>query len=336
VALFYSDHYGSITRSRAIYKMEISPSAASPQPFTQRAADGYPIRGFCWCGPRRGGERAIVIVTPATAVRCRYYFRFAAFLSEHGFDALLFDYRGIGESRPERLRGFEASWMDWGRLDFEAVLQHAAESFPGQPIHVAAHSAGGFLIGLAPSNHRIRRVFSVGAQYANWRDYAPGAKARMLLKWHVAMPLITAAAGYFPGRKLGWMEDTPSGVVRDWAHGRFAARLARDKALARQFAAFRAPTLAVSVTDDEFATIPAVERLLTHFCSSPRMHLRITPQAIGEPSIGHFGFFHSRFAEKLWRIPVEWLKTSQLAEEFTGMLVPRGAGMARNAASGDQ
>ena len=91
--------------------------------------------------------------------------------------------------------------------------------FPG-PIDVVAHSVGGFLLGPAPSNHLIRRVFTMGAQYAYWPDYAAGTKLRMVAKWHVAMPLITALFGYFPGKRLGRTEDTPKGVVRDWAFSR--------------------------------------------------------------------------------------------------------------------
>src|SRR6266567_294173 len=33
----------------------------------------------------------------------------------------------------------------------------------------------------------------------------------------------------------------------------------------------------------------------------------------GEPSIGHFGFFNSRYEQKLWRIPLEWLKFGKAA-----------------------
>lgn len=255
----------------------------------------------------------MVIVNSATSVRCRYYFRFAVFLFEHGFDVIVYDYRGIGESRPATLRGFDASWIDWGRLDFDAVLRHAGRSFSGQPIHVVGHSIGGFVLGAAASNHLIGRVFTMGAQYAWWRDYAPGARLRTVVKWHVAMPLITLLFGYFPGRKLGWLEDTPKGVVRDWAFSR--ARIEdtwRGHALAQQFAAVTAPTLAVSVTDDEFGTVPAVERLLAWFTHSPATHLRISPQEIAEPAIGHFGFFHSRLEQKLWHIPLEWLQCGRI------------------------
>jgi pimeloyl-ACP methyl ester carboxylesterase len=52
-------------------------------------------------------DEPVVISNPANAVRCRYYFRLAAFLCQRGFDVIAYDYRGIGGSRPEpaRLRG---------------------------------------------------------------------------------------------------------------------------------------------------------------------------------------------------------------------------------------
>lgn len=303
-----------------------------PEPLAVRAADGYPINGFVWRHVRGGGNtRPVIVINPATSVRCRYYVRFAAFLFRNGFDVVTYDYRGIGESRPPALRGFRASWADWGHLDCEAVLRHVDSAFPGQPIDVVAHSIGGFLLGLAESNHVIRRVFTMGAQYAYWRDYAPDVRWRMLAKWHVAMPLLTAAFGYFPGTRLGWLEDTPAGVVRDWTSSR--ARFERSRlgrrlatqldgaALVRRFAAMSAPILAVSVTDDEFGTVPAIERLLAYFSASERAHLRIAPDMVAERAIGHFGFFHSRFEPTLWPIPLDWLRTGRLPSRPPGVLI---------------
>ena len=273
----------------------------------------------------------MVIINPATSVRCRYYFRFAVYLFEHGFDVIVYDYRGIGESRPETLQGFDACWIDWGRLDFEAVLQYAGGAFPGRPVYVVAHSIGGFVLGFARSNHIIQRIFMVGAQYAYWRDYASGAKLQMLVKWHMVMPLITSVFGYFPGKRLGWLEDTPKGVVWNWVFsrrrfeetwsGRESVRYPDKSALMKQFSAITASTLAVSVTDDEFGTISAVERLLEYFVHSPRTHLRISPQSIAEASIGHFGFFNSRFENKLWPISLAWLALGQVSPDWPGELI---------------
>jgi predicted alpha/beta hydrolase len=305
---------------------------AAPSRFAVATADGYTINGFVWRHPGPGRSTGpVAIINPATSVRCRYYARFAEYLFAHGFDVITYDYRGIGESRPASLRGFDAGWIDWGHFDFEAVLQHVHRSFPGQPIHVVAHSIGGLVLGLAPSSHLIDRVFTMGAQFA-WRgDYAPGPRLRMIAKWHVAMPLLTLPFGYFPGRKLGWLEDTPKGVVRDWVRsrprfehtprGRAAARYPSSQVLVQRFAAMTAPTLAVSVTDDAFGTVAAVERLLAYFTQSEKQHLRISPQSISTQSIGHFHFFHARFQDQLWHIPLQWLLNGHLPDRCPGTLV---------------
>lgn len=304
----------------------------APAPLAVVADDGCAINGFSW--RHRGadpGATPVVIINLATSVRCRYYFRFAAFLFAEGFDVISYDYRGIGESRPASLRGFRAGWIDWGARDFEAILQHAARAHSGQPVHVVGHSIGGFLVGLAASNHRIARAFTVGAQFAYWRDYAPALRRRLVAKWHVAMPLLALLCGYFPGKRLGWLEDTPRGVVRDWVlsrprfedtwHGRAAARTLDRHTLVQRFAAITAPILAVGLDDDEFGTVPAIERALAYFPQSPRLHLRLSPTAIDAPAIGHFGFFHSRFEKTLWPLALSWLRSGRLPTGHPGALV---------------
>lgn len=306
--------------------------AGEPEPVSIRAADGFTLKGFLWRQPEPAlPDTSVVIINAANSVRCRYYSRFASFLFRKGFDVITYDYRGIGESRPATLKGFDAGWVDWGGLDFDAVIRFAADNFPGQPIDVAAHSVGGFLVGFAESNRLIRRVFTMGAQYAYWRDYAPRERAGMFAKWHVAMPLATLLFGYFPGKRFGWLEDTPKGVVRDWARSRprfedvpggsWAALYPDKRSILERFAALTAPTLAVSVTDDEFGTIPAIERLLSYYTGSARTHLRISPVSIGEPSIGHFPFFNSRFEEKLWHIPLKWLRSGNVDPDWPGEII---------------
>lgn len=311
-------------------------TSAQSQSVAFEASDGMPIRGFLWRAddaPAAASPRPVVIVNAATSVRCRYYFRFAEYLCKAGRDVLLYDYRGIGESRPSRLAGFQASWLDWGGRDFEAALRYTARAFAGQPIDVVAHSIGGCLIGLAASNAAIRRVVTVGAQYAYWRDYAPRRRLAMLLKWHVAMPALARLFGYVPARRLGWMEDTPLGVARSWASSRarfedtyraapFGLDEARTAELARRFSFVRAPLLAISTTDDPFGTVPAIERLLGYFeGSAERVHLRIDPHEIDAEAIGHFAFFHSRFESRLWPIALRWLDTVSIDDAAPGHIV---------------
>lgn len=298
-------------------------SLAAPEPLAVEAVDGYRINGFVWRQGDSGADgRPVVIINSATSVQCRYYARFAAFLFGEGMDVVIYDYRGIGKSRPASLRGFDAGWMDWGCLDFEAVLRQVERTFPGQPIHVVGHSVGGVMVGLAASNHLIRRVFTVGAQYAYWPDYAAALRWRMVMKWHIWMPALTLLFGFFPGKKLGWLEDTPAGVVRDWVlsrsrfedtwRGRSVTRHPAKQEIVQRFATVTAPTLAVRITDDEFGTATAVQRLLAYFSNSARSVLEISPASIEEQTIGHFNFFHSKYEQKLWSIPLRWLKFGQM------------------------
>ncbi|CAK9891243.1 MULTISPECIES: alpha/beta hydrolase family protein [Pseudomonas] len=295
----------------------------SGQAFRETTADGYSLGGFCWRQRVSDTARALVIINAATSVCCSYYARFAHYLFAHGFDVITYDYRGIGESRPVSMRHFQASWTDWGALDFEAILQRAQREFPGQPIDVVGHSFGGCAAGLAPSADQLRRLVTVGAQFAYWRDYAADSRWQLFGKWHVLMPLLTRVFGYFPGKRLGWLEDTPAGVVQDWSTLTPAyEQRPSGRALSRlPFARVRAQTLAISLTDDPFGTVAAIERLLGYFEASERSHLRIAPGDIDETRIGHFAFFHSRFQPRLWPIALHWLQHGQLAEGTPGRLI---------------
>lgn len=300
-------------------------TGTSGEPFKQPAADGFILGGFSWRHRAQDSSRAVVIINTATSVRCRHYSRFADYLFAHGFDVITYDYRGIGESRPASMKGLKASWSDWGALDFEAMLKRVQREFPGQPIDVVAHSFGGCAAGLAASGQLIRHLVTVGAQFAYWRDYEPVHRWRMFGKWHVVMPLVTMLCGYFPGKRLGWLEDTPAGVVRDWSTptARYEKRPSGQDIHVRNFAAVTAKTLAISISDDPYGTVPAIERLLGYFTGSKNTHLRIAPEDIGEQEVGHFAFFRSAYQATLWPIALSWLQNGELAPDTPGRTVPR-------------
>ncbi|VVO65329.1 alpha/beta fold hydrolase [Pseudomonas fluorescens] len=305
------------------------PATAPGAPFKEPAADGFILGGFTWRHTPQAPARPVVIINAATSVRCRHYSRFADYLFANGFDVITYDYRGIGESRPASLKDLDASWTDWGALDFEAMLKRAEREFPGQPIDVVGHSFGGCAAGLGASGHIIRRMVTVGAQFAYWRDYAPAHRWRMFGKWHVVMPLMTMFHGYFPGKRFGWLEDTPAGVVRDWTTptARYETRPS-GRRLHRgtgrlPFERVSAKILAISISDDPYGTISAIERLLGYFTDSTSTHLRIAPEDIGEAEVGHFAFFRSAYQATLWPIALSWLQNAELAPDTPGRQVPR-------------
>lgn len=273
--------------------------------------DGVVLGGHFWAGSS-GRRIGTVIINPATGVAARYYHYYADFLATHGFDVLTYDYRGIGRSRPASLRGCGYRWRDWGELDFDAVLRFAQSHDPAAPLLVVGHSIGGFLPGLSESGPAIHRMLTVGAQYAYWRDYAQDHRAGLVLKWHVIMPVLTALFGYFPGRKLGWLEDLPAGVANEWSFRRARMELShaggtRAEVL-RRFAAISAPILAIAVSDDELGTVPAVRRALQYYRGAPRTEVLLAPEDLDQDKIGHFSLFHSRHASGFWLDTLLWLR----------------------------
>lgn len=279
---------------------------------TVRCEDGYELRGHIWepCSLHGQLSGGAVVVVGATGVLASYYHRYASFLAENGFTAITFDYRGIGQSREANIKNLKASWYDWGLKDIDAVLHWAIDNV-SQDLHVVGHSFGGFGVGLAKHGQQVKRLLTVGAQYAHWRDYRPGHRLHFWWRWHILMPAITLWHGYFPGKSLGWLEDLPKGVALNWARSPkdFPAGAGPMRKMVREHqTSFTAATLAVSATDDPFASENAIMRGLKYYPNSPAIVVELKPHDLNSPEIGHFALFHDRFRGTFWPGTLQWLR----------------------------
>ncbi len=285
------------------------------------ATDSYPLAARLWVSGNVVRPVAVALINAGAGIVFTYYDRFASFLANNGLPTLVYDYRGIGKSRPRSLRGFAASVEDWGSKDCAAALDWISHQFPGVRRIVVGHSVGGFVTGFVTNGPMIDQMLLVGAHTGYWRDYAASARPGMYLLWHGLMPALTRVVGYFPGRRLHLLEDLPAGVALEWANRRQAdfwwnlrrkdgkpdsARI--DNAVGR-FMAIRARTLALSFTDDVFATEAATNRILSLYKNCPATQMVLGPADAGGQKIGHFGFFRSRFRDTLWPRVLEWLQS---------------------------
>lgn len=268
------------------------------------ARDGYPLAATVFAGDGRDW----VVVNSATAVLRGYYARFARFLAGEGWNVVTYDYRGVGGSRPPRLRGFRALMRDWAQQDAAGVLDWI-DGRDATRVAAVGHSFGGQALGLLPRPELLSAAIVVGAQSGYWRLWDGWRQLPVAALWHVLIPGLSAVCGFFPGRLLGMGEDSPAGVAREWAAwGRRPGYVTDAEGLAEGYARVRCPLRSYSFSDDTFAPPRAVEALLG-FYSAARVERRsFTPGELGVRAFGHWAFFKERFREPLWTEAAAWLR----------------------------
>lgn len=246
---------------------------------------------------------AAVLIAPAMGVPQRFYAALAQWLARQGMAVATFDYRGMGASRPPRLRGFEATILDWARFDAAAMLEALERHAPGLPLYWIGHSLGGQIPPLVPGHERLERIVTVACGSGYWRENAPALKRRVWLLWFGAVPLLTPLLGYFPGKRLNMVDDLPRGVIEQWRRWCLDPEYAvgAEPGVRERFAAVRTPVVSLSFSDDDFMSARNTESLHGFYTNAPCTLLRLRPEEAGLARIGHFGFFRAEHERALWQ-----------------------------------
>ena len=290
------------------------------EPVALRARDGFDLAATMF---RRRGERDaadVVVFNAGGGLSTARYLRFVRFLAAEGFPTLAYDYRGVGRSRPRKLRGFVAGVEDWAEHDQAAAIDFLRARHPRARVASVSHSIGGLVACAAPNANELAQMVFIGPHTGYWGDYATAWKWPMTLMWHGVMPALSRVVGYFPGRFVGMGDDFPLRFALQWARRRKPAftldastpegERARQ-ALAR-IEALAVPCMAISISDDPFAGEIGVRRFLFALPRAPVVRAQIDARAEGRGRIGHFGFFRRRHAS-LWPMVSRFLQPLALA-----------------------
>ena len=278
--------------------MSSGPLHPSPQHAVIHARDGFPLAVRVYSPP--ADARATLLVHSATAVPQGYYARFAAYASARGIRTITYDYRGVGGSRPASLRALDARMRDWAELDAVAIATWVSERWEG-PRVALGHSFGGQLLGLIDEASDVDAVVLVAAQLGYLGHWPARERPRLKLMWYGLVPALTGTVGFFPAWG-GLGEELPAGVAREWAKwcrspGYYLDHVPGARA---RLASFDRPVLAFSFDDDDFGPRPAVDALLRELEGASIDHRHLTPAALGQKRVGHFGFFRPALEDSLW------------------------------------
>jgi len=283
------------------------------------ATDGY-LLGASLFLPR-GAKRHAVLINSATAVPRKIYRGFAAgYLARRGA-VLTYDYRGTGDSRqkamvgynqPKSLVGFKASMSDWAALDVAAAVAWMRERYKTLPLNYVGHSFGGQALGLLPNNSEVSRALFVAAQAGYWKLMAAPERYRVYAMLNFVGVPLTKLLGYAPGWS-GLGEDLPKGVFLEWVGWVMNQRYLFDDtklAALKNFPNYKGAMRALCLSDDPWATRPAVELLCSGFSSITPEILTIKPSDVAASKIGHFGFFRPEHRDTLWRGAAERIQAA--------------------------
>jgi predicted alpha/beta hydrolase len=284
------------------------------------AADGYLLGATLYLP--RGAKRHAVLINSAAAVPRKFYRGFASYLARRGCAVLTYDYRGTGDSRlksltaydqPRSLVGFKASMSDWAALDVTAAVAWMRERYKNLPLNYVGHSFGGQALGLLANNTEVSRALFIAAQAGYWKLMAAPERYRVYAMLNFVGVPLTRLMGYTPGW-TGLGLDLPKGVFLQWVGWVTSERYMFDdpnlKAL-ENFPHYRGALRALCISDDPWATRPAVELLCSGFTSIQPDIQTITPADAGAVRIGHFGFFKPEHRDTLWRGAAEWIQATE-------------------------
>ena len=268
------------------------------------AADGYKLSASHF---EAVDSETVVLVNSATAVPRRFYQRFAAHMQRQEWQVVTYDYRGIGDSAPASLRGFDARMRDWALLDMTAMVDWIARELAPRRLFAIGHSFGGQALGMIENADQVNAMVGVSAQSGYWGAQGGSEPARVRLLVTAVIPLLARVVGYFPWSWFANGADLPKGVALEWARWcRDPDYLLGDRSLPlERYGEFKAPVLAYSIEDDNWGTRRAVDDMMRAYPNVTRRH--IAPADYGVPRLQHMGFFRAG-SEGIWDEVIEWLE----------------------------
>lgn len=260
--------------------------------------------------PKTANNKSIVI-SSATGVLQRYYFKFATHFSSLGFTVYTFDYSGIGGSKTEKLKLNTCNLNDWA-INQADVLAYAKKENPEHKLILVTHSIGGQLIGLNPKIKLADAIIMICSQSGYWKHFKGFNQFKMFLFWHAIIPVLTPLFGYFPAKHFGLFENLPKQVAYQWKkwgkHHDYLLVEEKDRDL--HFKRVSCNVLTVSFPRDKFAPKKTVDWLADRFVNAKLDRRHLIPEKLNISDVKHFGFFKDTFKNSLWTLTKNWIENN--------------------------
>ena len=273
-----------------------------------QTTDGYGIHANVFNPKASNGK--LLLINSATGVKQQMYFAFAQYMAANGFTVITYDYRGIGLSKPRKMRGFEASMRMWGTHDYKALTTYIKNHFPHYQYYGVGHSVGALILGMNSDSTIFEKFVFIATQKAHVKNLDFTTKVLGYFAFGFIQPVSSTIFGYFPAQYLGLGESLPKGTGSDWrtlvlnkksTNGLLEKVTDYSKTLTQN-------TLMIRLEDDLWVTEKGVQDLFRETYPHLKVQHRLVSVSESEAGkIGHVDYFRS-FNSKLWSIILEYLE----------------------------
>jgi predicted alpha/beta hydrolase len=258
----------------------------------------------------------LIIISSAAGTLQGYYSKFAEYTSGYKeFDAVTFDYEGIGASLKGPLQNVQSNMSSWAREDLKCIIEWASSRY--DQIFLVGHSVTGQIFPKAQNHKRIRSCYLVSSQSAANRHWRGLWRLYTLIFWYLIIPSAVYFYKYLPGWAFGSNISLPKNVAlewRKWGTHRDGSRQG-DENMIKRFNAVKIPMHFVSFEDDKMLAPSEATHALMHWYRNAITTFQfIRPKDLGLKEVGHFGFFKSSSAKHLWPMPIYYF--TQFVNKF--------------------
>jgi predicted alpha/beta hydrolase len=268
------------------------------------AADGYQLSAL-YSTPA-GKTTNAIILSSATGIKKEFYINFARFLVQNGYNVLLYDYRGIGQSAPNNLKTSCSYMHEWGTMDMNAVLDFMVNEKEFTDIIWVGHSVGAQLMGFLEHREHVKKVIAISSALGYWGYFPFPVKWLIWGLWYFIGPLMVKVYGYGAMQKIGWGENLSRNMMKEWREWclskNYFTGLLQEKLHADKFYQFTTPITAVYISDDYIANDKTVPLMMKFFPNAPQEILKIQVEQYTKFKVGHTGIFRRKFEKNLWAV----------------------------------
>ncbi len=253
------------------------------------------------------GKGSLVLISSAMGTPRKYYRHFAQYMADNGARAVMtYDYRCVGDQANQPHCG-STQMSDWALKDFPAAVRSIMARYPEHHLSGLGHSFGGQAFGLSGTAEHFDRYMTLSSGSGFLGHMKDPEKLRFRLN-RIAYPISLILRNATVGEDF--KTKIPHGIFNQWrkwsnSHDYFMS----DQSLpeTRRFADVHIPIMSVGFEDDPYATLPAVETLMTWYARADVRLRWFTMEDTHDKPIGHKGFFKPEHRDTLWPQISDWL-----------------------------